>query len=554
MLPRELVACVLVLSAVPWASAQTSAPRKASPRKAGAPLRPAEKKVEPPGPPDLAIHSTYTTGAQVSVNRTYLKGARQRFEFPGLTLIAQCDGKRTVQVNDAARRFMVASSTPPAPSAPRVEAAEDEATLDMPAGAGGPAAAPRGGMVVETTTLTDTGERKPMFGFEARRVKTVTVRQPDANACDQAASRVETDGWYADLPERSACVAAPAPPVPAAGTGCSDRLETRQVGEAKLGFALRSTITTTTDEGKDVRTVDLEVTDLKVGPLDAALFEVPPGYTEVKTHPELLPALADGSSVAEAVFGSLSNGTSTVAPKKPGVIRIGVAAPVNKSGRPLPVAMLRGNLVASLGKAPFEALPVTGATPAEVDRDAAGKACDFVLHAEVAELKTSKPNKVGGMLRRVSGDASVPSEVHNARVHYTLNAVGVQGKPRLAAEAKASSGGGFGVGSALRVAKFAGSLYLGMTARGMLGGGMMGPYSSFMGGGGGLAARVMNPGLGAAASVMSQAMGAPGMGVPGMGLPGMEDASSQRATQTVHEALSKAGKQVAEELKKKGRS
>jgi hypothetical protein len=64
----------------------------------------------------------------------------------------------------------------------------------------------------------------------------------------------------------------------------------------------------------------------------------------------------------------------------------------------------------------------------------------------------------------------------------------------------------------------------------------------------------MNPGLGAAASVMSQAMGAPGMGVPGMGLPGMEDASSQRATQTVHEALSKAGTQVAEELKKKGRS
>ena len=42
-------------------------------------------------------------------------------------------------------------------------------------------------------------------------------------------------------------------------------------------------------------------------------------------------ALTAGKTIA--VFGSLSDGTSTVAPKKSGVIRIGVVDPNNKSGR-----------------------------------------------------------------------------------------------------------------------------------------------------------------------------------------------------------------------------
>jgi len=53
-------------------------------------------------------------------------------------------------------------------------------------------------------------------------------------------------------------------------------------------------------------------------------------------------------------------------------------------------------------------------------------------------------------------------------------------------------------------------------------------------------------------SIMSgaQSMGAMGMGMgmPG-GLPDVGDGSTQKATQTVQDALAKAGKQIAEELK-----
>src|SRR5207248_9091301 len=47
-----------------------------------------------------------------------------------------------------------------------------------------PAPKPKGGVITETITLTDTGERKPMFGLEARHIKTVVVRQPGDGACE----------------------------------------------------------------------------------------------------------------------------------------------------------------------------------------------------------------------------------------------------------------------------------------------------------------------------------------------------------------------------------
>jgi hypothetical protein len=75
----------------------------------------------------------------------------------------------------------------------------------------------------------------------------------------------------------------------------------------------------------------------------------------------------------------------------------------------------------------------------------------------------------------------------------------------------------------------------------------MGPTSS-LGSIGGVGGGLMNPGMGAAMSMMSQAQTMGGMAMPG-GAGDIGDPSSQKATQTVQDALSKAGKQVAEELK-----
>lgn len=571
----KLVGFFVALSIASTAGAQTAATKPKPAKKppvAGKPAKPVEKASEPAIPPppppppatDVKIRTKYVNGAVVSENTTYMKGVRQRFEFPGMTLITQCDLKRSLQVHDATKHFMVVpTETPVAPpsAGQNIPSPSDPRTAPeipgMPTMNGGAAPSkPRGGVITETTTLADTGGRKQLFGLEARHIKTVYVRQPGPNACDLKSIRIETDGWYADIPEHAACPAvSPAPPAPAGQQACTDRIETQQVGTAKLGFAVSTAVTTTVDDGKDkdVTTMMVEVTDLQVTSLEPALFDVPADYTEVTSHAALLPGLAGGGSLADAVFGSLSDGSSTIAPKQPGVIRIGIIDPTNKTGRTLSMPVLRSGLIATLSKKPFEALQVAGATPADLDRDATGKACDYILVSDIAELKTSKPNKVGGMLKKVSGDTNAPTEMHDARVDYKLYAVGDQAKPKVTASVKASSGGGFGLGSALKIAAFAGSMYMTMGMGSGMMMNMMGPYSALggLGGmGGGPMSALMNPGMGAAMSMLSQAqmMGGAGM----MGMPGMSelgDSSAQKAMQTVQDALSKAGKQVAEELK-----
>ena len=112
--------------------------------------------------------------------------------------------------------------------------------------------------------------------------------------------------------------------------------------------------------------------------------------------------MATGASLDEALFGSTADGTGQAAPKKPGAIRIGVLEPVNKSARTLNTRGLREALVGKF-KAPYEALPLAGSSAAASDADAARLQCDYILLAELTEVKSSKPGKVGGLLKAASG-------------------------------------------------------------------------------------------------------------------------------------------------------
>jgi hypothetical protein len=229
----------------------------------------------------VTYRARYVSGPQVSENTAFIRGVRQRFEFPGVTMITQCDLKRNVQLHDGTRRFLVMSSEATAGEAVPVDAVPLES---VPAAASGPAKSkPQGGVITETITMTDTGERKQVYGLEARHITTLIVRQPGPKACDARTTRVETDGWYVDLPERDACPVAAQPAVPAQPTqACTDRVERQQTGDAKLGFALSTTVTTTIEDGKDkdVATTTMDVADLRITSLDAALFAFPPGFRD----------------------------------------------------------------------------------------------------------------------------------------------------------------------------------------------------------------------------------------------------------------------------------
>jgi hypothetical protein len=322
-----------------------------------------------------------------------------------------------------------------------------------------------------------------------------------------------------------------------------DRIEAQAVGDAKLGFSVLSTVTTTSGEKQDVSIITTEVTDLQVTTLDAALFDVPPGYSEVKGYPELLPGIAAGGSVADAVFGSITAGTSAVAPKLAGFVRIGIIEPGNKSGYTITAAMLREGLTAGFSKRPFDSVPVLGKTPDEIAHDAQQKEVDYLLSSELVEVKTSKPNRIGGLVRRASGDTS--KEIHEARVDYKLFTVDNQVKARLASSARASSSA-LGA-SAVRLARFAGSTYMNLMPGGSLVRGYLPLAEMGLGPTAPMTPGMMAPGMGAAMTILSLAQNWNAMRT-GVGAPGSGDAE---VLETISEAMGNASKAVIEELNKK---
>src|SRR4030095_9222920 len=131
----KLVCSVLALSLASSGSAQTTVPKKPPVKKAPAPTKaapktppPAPDPPPPPPPTDVRIHTKLINGAQISENSTYFKGVRQRFEFPGITMINQCDLKRSVQLNAASKQFIVVSPHSPTPATPAAVPETPDAT------------------------------------------------------------------------------------------------------------------------------------------------------------------------------------------------------------------------------------------------------------------------------------------------------------------------------------------------------------------------------------------------------------------------------------------
>lgn len=499
------VAAIVGATVLAQAPAPSTQKKPAPPAKrAPAPAKPAEppKAValppEPPPPPPpqgVRLKTVTTQGAQVSENMTYMQDARQRVEFPGVISIDQCDTKTIVMLNPAAKRYKKQPYPESAPTAPASAApagaamtgmdlqtmAQMQAAMAQAGGRNGMGGAPqqKGGVVTITTTITDTLERQQLFGLDARHVKTLVVKQFSANACDKTPYKVEMDAWYVDLPERKGCpapAAAPAPPPSTDPNACTDRIETPTVGDAKLGFPVKLTTVTTTGQGEsiDIVSTQQDVTELEMAPFAKDLFEIPSDYVEATSSAEIVPGIATGGSLADALFGSTATGTSAAAPKKPGITRIGVLEPINKTQRTLLPNAHRQELVKKFSKPPYEALPVRGNSVAEVEEEAQRLGVDYLLVTEVVEAKTSKPGKLGGLVNKATKEES--KDKHEVKIDYKLYSVKATQTPVVSGSAKGSNGG-FTMGSAFRLAMFAGQMYMGMGGMYMTGG-MGGPLGS----------------------------------------------------------------------------
>ena len=430
---------------------QPRAPQQKAPAPAAKPAEPVRPPAPPP-PEDVRFKTVYTNGDQKTETLTYIKGMRERFEFQDMVLLKQHDQKRTIQIMSAAKSYLVVPEGAP-PSAPVV-----------PGAAPAPPRPP--GVVVITTTIVDTGERKPAFGQQARHVKVMIDRQPMAGACDPSRMRLETDGWYID-PPKSAPPPSPDQTAAASPGDCADQVQATSNGDPKvLGFPIDYTTTMTGDDGKPIVS-SMQVTEYELTTLDAALFEIPPGLNAAMNVREMGKALSDANEVKLAAADAAP--PAAPLPKTPGVIRLGVPEFTNKAPHFVDTRGLRARLITELSAVKVEAVPMAAGTPADLQKHAAEQGYDYVLFAEVTELKASKPGGLGGLMKAASGIAGGGAAAGAAPKENTESSVAVKlvapdGKQKLSTTTKGKDGSGFSLQTGLGLAKFAGTMYVGMFA------------------------------------------------------------------------------------------
>jgi hypothetical protein len=386
------------------------------------------------------------TAMPAAESTSMIKGVRERTEdHRGYGMdsvnITQCDLKRTIQLNDKTRKYIVT------PMETGESSASSTATAARPAAA---EATRRGGVVTYITSSKDTGERKEMFGFQARHVKTSTRVESSPDACNNTKQRFEQDGWYIDLNVGLNCqLGRPAMGGnPMARGGCIDRIQYRHEGTGRIGFPLIETTTIYDQNDQPSFSTTKEVTELSRQPLDAALFDIPSGYAEARNWQELngqpdtaammAQAMANRETSSEAPQNEKS-GTAAEA-KRPGTLRIGVAQINNRTNNSVSTDSLRDRLIGNIQGANLEAVPLNASTAFEADAEAKAKQCDFVLFTDIASLKLSAAKSFGGMLGRATGVGSGSLGKTEAKLEFKLVPVG-ETSPRLQASASGKEEG-----------------------------------------------------------------------------------------------------------------
>jgi len=393
---------------------------------------------------DIKITTKNTAAGHSYEGTTYIKGERERTEgLGGMVMIYQCDLKRYLQLFSTSRRYMVT------PINQDSGAAEGRAQPESRPQPQPQPATRKGGIVTFTTTINDTGERKQMFGFTARHIKTTMTKEATPDACDPKSMKIETDGWYIDLQYGFHCStdrpAVPAAPSQRAKPDCEDQIRFKRAGGGKLGYPLDVTTTIYTEDGKSF-TTSAQVTDLSTTTLDAALFDVPDGYTEAKSYQELMGAPSAGSIAAQYRGASMPGRGESTGAKAASGVRVGVVMVSTKTAAILTTDSLQQSLVARLSGGNVDAVPLTSSSPEAVTAEAKQKQCDYVLYTDVSDVKKpSTAAKIGGFIGRKSGAGSAGKV--EANINYRLFKTGAttpavqsssQGKDDLSADAAAS--------------------------------------------------------------------------------------------------------------------
>jgi len=381
---------------------------------------------------DFKITIRTTIAGQSSESTTMIKGARERAEtsmgaagFSTKTVnITQCDMRRTIQINDSARKYLI---TPM--DADSSSSSDDTSTVGAP-----PTSSPsrRGGVVTMTVNTVDTGERRDMFGFTARHLKRTTIMESSADACHPGQMKVDTDGWYINLEYGLSCPSNRPPQTgrASAAGGCRDRYVSKTTGPTNLGYPLQETTTMYGADGAAMYTTTKEVIELSRQNLDAALFDLPAGYTEARSQQEMYaaPSMAEMMEMAKRQQGQQGNESQTTTAINRNTnerIRVGVVEFNNKTKSSVSTDSLRDQLIASLASKGVDAIALNASSPSEAATEAQAKQCTYILYTDIATLKApSTGKKIGGLFGRATGVGSADSGKAEVRLDFKLVATG----------------------------------------------------------------------------------------------------------------------------------
>jgi hypothetical protein len=359
-----------------------------------------------------------------SETTVYVKGMRKRTEsgsgmmgMPATpTTIEQCDLQRRIKLNDKKKRYFI---EPFEKETEEIEETEKPVVKQKTPVVKQPKekippnkqVVKKGGVITNSYAIIDTGERKNMHGFTARHIWTVQKMMPSADACTMKDSMIiKTDGWYIDLPKFNCPISykpntkmlrqmqrqeeeeTDEPAMPE----CKDSFVNRRSGKGKLGFILSETRTMKMG-GKTQKTeftTNIETMEFSTAKLDSMLFEIPPGYTEVKNESDLEEKINMADMMKEA-FSKAKNmkdeNNETSGEKPAGNIRIGIYLPTGDEQ--INAAELQTYLADILTSGKVEAVTV------ESEADAKKRNCDYALTTGFTKMKAG--SKLGGMLKAI---------------------------------------------------------------------------------------------------------------------------------------------------------
>lgn len=425
---------------------------------------------------DVKVKSRTTMSGQSYENTTYIKGKRSRTEqsIGGSQTVSltQCDMKRTIQLNPQTQVYII-NAWENDTQTPTTTTQTGNTKTEVK----------RGGVITTTITTKDTGETKKMFGYTARHLIITTETEASADACTpMKKTKMVTDGWYIDAAFALDCDYGWS----AGGynrensNGCRDKYDVKQIGTTKRGYPVIEKMTMFDENGKETFTMTNEVLELSQTTLDAALFDIPQGWREVKDQSAMYATTqssqattsynsstttTQNSSVANnSTLGStvqtmnssqqqVANSAATLEAKKEGVVRIGLASvKTGAIGEGINAAELAGAIQNTLAQylkgTKVELVLLEAKLQSAIDTEAEQKDCDYVLYATVSHKKGgggfgmfSKVAPIMGSVIPGAGMSSVGGAVASTTIYTAANAsANVKPKDELTLDIKLQNG------------------------------------------------------------------------------------------------------------------